>query len=53
MYNIEHLIGDPEDMGLCPLCDNVIMEWETIDIVCAYGVQSLAHDACIMEDMND
>lgn len=40
---------DPEEMPLCPLCDQPIMTYEpTGEIHCA-GTKALAHEACIEE----
>lgn len=50
---IEHLLDEPEEMALCPLCDNVIMEGEPVAIGKAYGAFSLIHDFCYEEVEDD
>ena len=38
---------EPDDMPLCPLCDNVINDWEPSALLFAHGVKGLAHVICI------
>lgn len=48
MIDISHGI-DPEDIPLCPLCDQPIMTYETVAIVTAAGAVALAHEDCTNE----
>lgn len=40
---------DPEQMPLCPLCDNVITDWEPAVVVSCVGSKGLAHEFCVEE----
>lgn len=46
MIDISHLI-EPEDLPLCPLCDQPIMSYEESVTVMAAGAKAMAHQDCI------
>ena len=45
--NIEEYLEDPESIGLCPLCDNVIEIYEEAVLVTAFGCKTIAHKICV------
>lgn len=45
--DIEKFLEDPESMGLCPLCDNVIETYEEAVLVTAFGCKTLGHKVCV------
>lgn len=47
--NIQGELDQPEEMQLCPLCDNPIAEWELAALVTAFGWKGLAHADCVRE----
>lgn len=49
MTDITHRVDDPEDMPLCPLCDNVIDAYEPAVVVTAFETKGLAHELCLEE----
>jgi len=48
MIDISRAI-DPEDIPLCPLCDQPIMRYETVAIGTAAGAVALVHEVCAKE----
>lgn len=46
MSKYEQVIG-PEDMPLCPFCDNEILQGQEYSIITAYAAYALAHLACV------
>ena len=44
---IEDQLSEPEEMSLCPLCDNVITDGEPVVIGEAYGCLALVHECCV------
>jgi len=40
---------DPEEMPLCPLCDQPIFTYEPHQVVTAAGAKALAHEDCARE----
>lgn len=44
--DVTEMLDEPEDMALCPLCDNVILEYEPVVIAKASGCICLAHECC-------
>ena len=42
-------ILDPEDIPLCPLCDQPILDWQEGEVAVAGGLKCLAHEDCIEE----
>ncbi len=41
---------EPEDMPCCPLCDNVILDWQAATIVNCGGAKCLVHTDCTNGD---
>lgn len=52
MIDISNAI-DPEDIPLCPLCDQPIMNYETVSIGTAAGAVALVHEDCANELSED
>jgi len=50
IYYIESYLDMPEEVPLCPVCDQPIMEHEKIAIGLAYGAKCLVHMDCVQED---
>jgi len=44
---------EPDDMPLCPLCDNAILEWDGVVLVSCGGAKGLAHSDCVAEITED
>lgn len=44
---------DPEQMPLCPLCDQPIGDYEPAGLILAHGYKGLAHVICIAENRDD
>lgn len=40
---------EPEEMSVCPLCDNSMFDWDECAIFLAHGDVALAHVSCIAE----
>jgi hypothetical protein len=40
---------EPEDIALCPLCDNAMLEWDETSVIECGGAKCLAHSDCIEE----
>lgn len=51
--NIDHLLDSSEDMPLCPICESIIGNYETVTLVDAYGALGLAHEDCLEEDEDE
>ncbi len=46
MVDVSDII-EPEQMPLCPLCDNAILDWEPVVLVTCGGSKGLAHSDCV------
>ncbi len=51
--NMDGFIDDPEDMGLCPICEYVINAHKPVDIIIAHGCKALAHKICVDDEMEE
>ena len=47
--NIEGLITEPEEMPLCPLCDQPLLIFEEVVVGLAHGCGALVHLPCCEE----
>ena len=41
---------EPTDIALCHLCDNAMLDWDEVTIICCDGAKCLAHADCV-EDL--
>ena len=44
---------EPDDMPMCPLCENSITEDEPACLIFAHGCKGIAHSLCVMSARDD
>lgn len=49
MIDVTGRIVEPEDIPLCPLCDQPVFQWDQAEVVTAFDCKALAHADCTLE----